>query len=358
MKRISRRNVITGLSIGGLGALGVRYNSKTALAAEGWSVTDPSVVENTTGSLSSLKIKESGFSVGSFKLSGSGSGEHDVTFTIRAKLSGDSSYEDVSTGTFTVQGGKTVNTISWNENPFPANILAATSINANDFKSSIAGDTETVIVDLQIEFAVENVTQTTSQSFSVSVKNTGAEIIDTFNDGTADGWSDPGYRDDQTDLVAVTDNPYEGSHCAEIVDGSGTHNFRYRSGAFPEGNRYSFWVYKVDAERGVIHFGRNSDNEGYQIALRGNNTRMYTLGPNGFSRIGYSSTSTPSGEWLEVIIDYRYTSTDTIEVIINDESGTEITRLQTTNTTYSGSKLGLGSYNGTTRHDYITNLTP
>jgi hypothetical protein len=210
-------------------------------------------------------------------------------------------------------------------------------------------------VDLQIDFAVKDVSQTTSQSFSVSVKNTAKTIIDTFNDGTADGWGDPGYRDDQTDLVAVTDNPYEGSHCAEIVDSTGNQNARYRKGAFPEGNRYSFWVYKVDANRGMINFGRN---KGYQIALRGKNTRMFTVSESGFSRIGYSSTATPNGEWLEVIIDYRYTSTDTIEVIIKDETGSGITRLQTKNTTYSGSKLGLGSYAGTTRHDYITNLTP
>jgi hypothetical protein len=139
MEKLSRRNIITVLSVAGFGVIGVRYNSEPTLAADGWSVNNPAVVEDGNGFVSSLKIEESGFSVGSFKLSNFESGDHEITFTIRAKLSGDTSYEDVSTGTFTVQEGTEINTISWNQNPFRANILSETSIDAGEFKSTTSG---------------------------------------------------------------------------------------------------------------------------------------------------------------------------------------------------------------------------
>jgi hypothetical protein len=166
----NRRQILTGLSATGAGVIGLQYYSTPALAAEGSTANNPNTIEHSSGALSSLKVKETDFSLSTFEWSNLGSGDHQINVTFSAKLSDEPSFEQVSTGSFTVDGDSGSGFSSWDSNPFPVNIIANTSISASEFASNTVGSTSTTGVDLKVEFSTGEVSASAETSFDVGVK--------------------------------------------------------------------------------------------------------------------------------------------------------------------------------------------
>lgn len=347
---ISKRRLVKLLSVGGMGVfgLGTTFLTKKSLAAS-WTVNDTSA-ETLDGTISKLRIKQENFDLDSFEWNNLDDSESDHVFTVRFLASTESmnSYEEIGVGEFSRSSDSgSINSISFDVNPFPVNFLSAPSISASDFESSSDGGTESTTVDLKIVFETDSVSDSATQSFDVNVTNLMGWEIDNFEDGDLNEYSvfNGGGSESIESSIVV-----EGSKSVKVTTESNgsTHAIQSSSGLdrYPEsGDTYQYKVYLPNSSTTGYHFfGYQDSNNRYQVQTSDGDSSLYIRNSGSFTKLDGSTASLPTGEWLTVSIDWG--GGGVINVTIKDDTGTSITTFSGTDRTFTKGSVGWGAGGG------------
>jgi hypothetical protein len=344
MKDINRRDVIKGTTVGGLGVFAFSLTSAPTIAASTSNWTGKKTNEaNNNGNLSSLTVPESGFDF-VFDWDNLSSGNHQITFTVSAKLSSATSFEEVTSGTFTVSGDsgsvKDEN-ITWDTDPYPANLLGSTSMSASDFQPASVGSNKDTVVDVKVAFTYDGMTDSGTVPITINVGHTdttsptdglvsyyplnpSSDDFASSNDGTTNSTTEVS---DST-RGSVLDFNGTGSHIK--LDSDDTLNLG--GGGFT----IASWI-KVESDPGTTASERNtivskttssgtsSAESGYEVTLAHNggygasnaNELVFRFGT-GSSEVTHPTGFTPNvGTWYHVVLVYDQSS-DTVKLYVDD----------------------------------------
>lgn len=174
-------------------------------------------------------------------------------------------------------------------------------------------------------------------------------VIDSFEDGDLSEYSV--WNSSGGSVAAATTRAYDGSYALDhTTDGTGGHDIASTSGlqGYPDqGDTLDFRYYSSNSGDTVYYyFGFQDSNNFYKAAHRSDSLghRLVVNDAGSATELASNgSASFPTGEWVRHKIDW---ATDgTITCTLYDSTGTQISQISATDTTFADGGVGYGHDN-------------